>query len=62
LAVSVGGVVSPALGALADATSPSAALVPVIAAPALAWAVARTLREPEPIEAAPATRPAAAPA
>ncbi|RFU37632.1 MFS transporter [Actinomadura logoneensis] len=62
LAVSVGGVVSPALGALADATSPSTALVPVIAAPALAWTVARTLREPEPIETAASSRPAEAPA
>ncbi|MCP2335914.1 MFS transporter [Actinomadura rupiterrae] len=52
LAVSVGGVASPALGALADRTSPSAALVPVIAVPALAWLLARTLREPEPIETA----------
>ncbi|RMI33186.1 MFS transporter, partial [Actinomadura harenae] len=60
LAVSVGGIVSPALGALADATSPSTALIPVIAAPALAWAVARTLREPEPIEAAAASPAGAA--
>lgn len=52
LAVSAGGVVSPAVGALADAASPRAALLPLIAVPAVAWLLARLLREPAPLEAA----------
>ncbi|MEU4744826.1 MFS transporter, partial [Actinosynnema sp. NPDC023658] len=50
LAVSVGGVASPLLGALADATSLRTALTPLIALPGLAWLVVRTLREPVRLE------------
>lgn len=46
LAVSVGGVVSPAVGALADATSLRTALLPLIALPALGWLLVRPLPEP----------------
>ncbi|MBA8950671.1 MFS transporter [Actinomadura namibiensis] len=46
LAVSVGGVFTPALGALADATSLHAAVATLAAFPALAWLLARRLREP----------------
>ncbi|MFH8980993.1 MFS transporter [Streptomyces varsoviensis] len=47
LAVSVGGVASPVIGALADAVSLRAALAPLIALPAVGWLLLRTLREPE---------------
>ncbi|WP_049575751.1 MFS transporter [Streptomyces sp. SBT349] len=47
LAVGVGGLAAPALGALADATSLRAALAPLIALPALAWLLLRSLPEPE---------------
>ncbi|GAA1287836.1 MFS transporter [Saccharothrix xinjiangensis] len=47
LAVSVGGVAGPLVGALADATSLRVALVPLIALPALGWLFLRTLREPD---------------
>lgn len=46
LAVSVGGVASPGIGALADATGLRTALVPLIAVCLLAWLLARTLAEP----------------
>ncbi|MFI0900018.1 MFS transporter [Streptomyces sp. NPDC020983] len=46
LAVSVGGVLSPAVGALADATSLRTALLPLIALPALGWLLTRPLPEP----------------
>jgi FSR family fosmidomycin resistance protein-like MFS transporter len=46
LTVSVGGIASPLVGALADATSLRVALAPLIAFPALGWFLARTLREP----------------
>ncbi|RCG17331.1 MFS transporter [Streptomyces diacarni] len=46
LAVSVGGLAGPAIGALADATSLRTALTPLIVMPALAWLLARTLPEP----------------
>jgi FSR family fosmidomycin resistance protein-like MFS transporter len=46
LAVSVGGVVSPLIGTLADGTSLRTALTPLIALPALGWLLLRTLREP----------------
>ncbi|WP_243274785.1 MFS transporter [Streptomyces albus subsp. chlorinus] len=46
LTVSVGGLVSPVIGAVADATSLRTALAPLIAMPALAWLLARTLPEP----------------
>ncbi|MGV9882800.1 MFS transporter [Streptomyces sp. NPDC003006] len=46
LTVSVGGLVSPLIGALADAASLRTALAPLIALPALGWLLLRTLREP----------------
>lgn len=48
LTVSVGGLASPVLGALADATSLRTALIPLIAMPLLSWLCWRTLQEPEP--------------
>jgi FSR family fosmidomycin resistance protein-like MFS transporter len=50
LAVSVGGVLAPALGALADATSLQAMLATLGVFPALAWLLARRLREPGRLE------------
>ncbi|WP_327093217.1 MFS transporter [Nonomuraea sp. NBC_01738] len=47
LAVSVGGLASPAIGALAEATSLPAALTVLVVFPAAAWALAAPLREPE---------------
>ncbi|MGW1864282.1 MFS transporter [Streptomyces mauvecolor] len=47
LTVSVGGLASPLIGAAADATSLETALAPLIAFPALAWLLTRTLPEPE---------------
>lgn len=58
LAVSVGGIASPVIGAVADATSLQTALAPLIALPALGWLLLRTLDEPETLEAA-AGRPSA---
>ncbi|MFF4422654.1 MFS transporter [Streptomyces sp. NPDC001549] len=55
LTVSVGGLVSPLLGHLADSTSLQTALTPLIAMPALSWLLFRTLPEP----AAPGPRRAA---
>ncbi|MBM9509226.1 MFS transporter [Actinacidiphila acididurans] len=46
LAVSVGGLISPVIGALADATSLRTALAPLIAMPALCWLLFRVLPEP----------------
>lgn len=46
LAVSVGGLVSPVLGALADATSLQTALTPLMATPLVAWAMLRTIDDP----------------
>ncbi|WP_078894492.1 MFS transporter [Streptomyces sp. CT34] len=46
LAVSVGGVVSPLIGSIADATSLQAALAPLIAMPAVSWLLFRMLPEP----------------
>lgn len=46
LTVSVGGVASPLIGAVADAASLRTALAPLIALPALGWFLLRTLREP----------------
>jgi MFS transporter, FSR family, fosmidomycin resistance protein len=46
LTVSVGGLATPAIGALADAVSLQAALAPLIALPAVGWLLLRTLREP----------------
>lgn len=46
LTVSIGGVASPLIGALADASSLRTALLPLIVLPLLAWALARRLPEP----------------
>lgn len=46
LTVSIGGVASPLIGALADASSLRTALLPLIALPLLAWTLARRLPEP----------------
>ncbi|HLU57526.1 MAG TPA: MFS transporter [Pseudonocardia sp.] len=46
LTVSVGGLASPLIGALADHTSLQAALAPLIAFPALGWLLLSRLREP----------------
>ncbi|MYX75753.1 MFS transporter [Streptomyces sp. SID3915] len=53
LAVSVGGVAAPLIGALADATSLRTALAPLILMPAISYLMVRTLPEP------PAHRPVA---
>ncbi|MEV4572024.1 MFS transporter [Nonomuraea jabiensis] len=52
LAVSVGGLASPLVGALAEVTTLRAALACLIVFPALAWLLARTLKEPVPEPAA----------
>lgn len=46
LTVSVGGLASPLIGALADATTLRTALAPLIALPALGRLLLRTLHEP----------------
>ncbi|WP_260477453.1 MFS transporter [Nonomuraea sp. WAC 01424] len=46
LAVSVGGLTSPLVGVMAEATTLRTALACLIAFPVLAWLLARTLREP----------------
>ncbi|MFE0170914.1 MFS transporter [Streptomyces sp. NPDC059002] len=46
LTVSIGGLASPLVGALADATDLRTALAPLIGLPALGWLLLRTLREP----------------
>ncbi|MFF8679426.1 MFS transporter [Streptomyces sp. NPDC015140] len=46
LTVSIGGLVSPLLGHLADTTTLRTALTPLIAMPALSWLLFRTLPEP----------------
>jgi FSR family fosmidomycin resistance protein-like MFS transporter len=48
LAVSAGGLAGPLIGGLADATSLRTALTPLIAMPALAWLLLRTLPQPAP--------------
>ncbi|GAA2637568.1 MFS transporter [Actinomadura fulvescens] len=50
LAVSVGGVLAPALGALADATSLRAMLAALTVFPVMAWILASRLREPARLE------------
>ncbi|TYC66612.1 MFS transporter [Streptomyces sp. CB01881] len=55
LTVSIGGLVSPLLGRLADSTSLRTALAPLVLMPALSWLLFRTLPEPA------APRPGAAP-
>ncbi|GAA2269278.1 MFS transporter [Kitasatospora cystarginea] len=52
LAVSVGGVASPVIGAVADATSLQTGLAPLIVLPALGWLLLRRLPEPDLPEAA----------
>ncbi|QEV22650.1 MFS transporter [Streptomyces alboniger] len=47
LTVSIGGLASPLIGALADATSLRTALAPLIALPAFGWLLVRALREPD---------------
>ncbi|MGK4579501.1 MFS transporter [Kitasatospora sp. HPMI-4] len=47
LAVSIGGVASPLIGAMADATSLQTALAPLIVLPALGWLLLRPLHEPD---------------
>ncbi|GEC02662.1 MFS transporter [Streptomyces spinoverrucosus] len=46
LTVSVGGLTSPVIGTIADATSLRTALMPLIVMPALSWLLFRTLPEP----------------
>ncbi|NEC22767.1 MFS transporter [Streptomyces parvus] len=46
LTVSIGGLASPAVGALADATSLRTALAPLVVMPLLSWLFFRTLPEP----------------
>ncbi|MFB8138123.1 MFS transporter [Streptomyces parvus] len=46
LTVSIGGLASPAVGALADATSLQTALAPLVLMPLLSWLFFRTLPEP----------------
>lgn len=48
LAVSVGGLTSPLIGRLADATCLRTALIPLVLMPALSRLLLRTLREPVP--------------
>jgi FSR family fosmidomycin resistance protein-like MFS transporter len=61
LAVSVGGVFAPALGALADATSLQTMLVLLAVFPAVAWLLTHRLREPVRLESARKETPAAEP-
>ncbi|MFF2669465.1 hypothetical protein ACFVTT_11920, partial [Streptomyces niveus] len=46
LTVSIGGLASPVVGAVADATSLRTALAPLILMPLLSWLLFRTLPEP----------------
>jgi FSR family fosmidomycin resistance protein-like MFS transporter len=46
LTVSIGGIASPLIGALADSSSLQVALAPLIVLPALGWLFLRTLHEP----------------
>jgi FSR family fosmidomycin resistance protein-like MFS transporter len=59
LTVSVGGLISPLLGHLADTTTLQTALTPLIAMPALSWFLFRALPEPT-APSAPTTTPAPA--
>ncbi|MFF8268115.1 MFS transporter [Streptomyces sp. NPDC016562] len=61
LTVSVGGLASPLIGAVADAASLRTALLPLAVLPVLAWALARRLPEPA-AQPAPRTAAAAKPA
>lgn len=63
LTVSIGGLISPLLGHVADSTSLKTALTPLIAMPALSWLLIRALPEPTaPKPQADAPAPASAPA
>lgn len=57
LAVGVGGLAAPVIGALADATSLRTALAPLVLMPVLSWLLFRTLPEPG-LPRFPATAPA----
>ncbi|MFE9788658.1 hypothetical protein ACFYO7_25110 [Nocardia salmonicida] len=46
LTVSIGGLATPLIGGIADATSLRTALTPLILMPALSWLLFRTLPEP----------------
>ncbi|MFJ9709561.1 MFS transporter [Streptomyces sp. NPDC101234] len=59
LTVSIGGLASPAIGSLADATSLQTALAPLVLMPVLSWLIFRALPEPsvpQPSAGAPAKR------
>ncbi|MGN5632752.1 MFS transporter [Streptomyces sp. AC154] len=58
LTVSIGGLASPLIGSIADATSLRTALTPLILMPALSWLLFRTLPEPA-APRPPAVQPAA---
>ncbi|MET9658818.1 MFS transporter [Streptomyces sp. NPDC006510] len=62
LTVSIGGLVSPLIGSIADATSLQTALTPLILMPALSWLLFRTLPEPATPKHLGAPVPVAAPA
>ncbi|MEU3608544.1 MFS transporter [Streptomyces sp. NPDC035033] len=51
LTVSIGGLIAPLLGHLADSTTLRTALTPLIAMPVLSWLLFRTLPDPTPPEA-----------
>lgn len=57
LTVSIGGLISPLIGRLADTTSLQTALTPLIAMPALSWLLFRALPEPTAPEPQPAVPP-----
>ncbi|WP_224283273.1 MFS transporter [Streptomyces sp. LS1784] len=58
LTVSIGGLASPVIGSLADATSLRTALLPLVLMPVLSWALFRTL--PEPVVPSAGSEPAGA--
>ena len=60
LTVSVGGLVSPLIGGLADATSLRTALAPLVLVPGVSWLLVRSLPEPVAPPLPAAVRPAAA--
>ncbi|GAA1936637.1 MFS transporter [Streptomyces durmitorensis] len=57
LTVSIGGLASPLIGGIADATSLKTALAPLVLMPALSWLLFRTLPEPTVPQPADAARP-----
>ncbi|MFF1790411.1 MFS transporter [Kitasatospora sp. NPDC058243] len=62
LTVSIGGLASPVIGGLADATSLRTALLPLVLMPVLSWLLFRTLPEPVAPEAFGAAAPEPGPA